>query len=119
MMFGGDKNFGKPLILIDEMIKHLCILKNTQNQTENAAEVVEEVAVVAEVAEVGAAEEEEEEEEEEMTMERLNALDRSELNALAKEHGVTGSTKTKKIEGIAMKLKIGDYEESGGDRDGI
>ena len=33
MMFGGDKHFGKPLILIDEMIKHLCILKNTKNQT--------------------------------------------------------------------------------------
>jgi hypothetical protein len=89
---------------------------SAMTQPENAAEVVAEV--VAEVAEVGAAEEEEEEEEE-MTMERLNSLDRSELNALAKEHGVTGSTKAKKIEGIAMKLKIGDYEESGGDRDGI
>ena len=76
---------------------------------ENAAEIV---------AEVGAVEEEEEEEEEEMTMDRLNSMSRSELNALAKEHGVVGSTNAKKIDGIAVLLKIGPYAETAETSDG-
>ncbi len=68
-------------------------------------------AGAAEVPAEAAAEAEEEEEEEEITIEKLNIMSRSDLNELAKKHGVVASNKDKKIALLITKLNLIPLEE--------